>query len=174
METSSDRSTRGSLSRKVASILVLLAALGGCGADPGPTYRGRTTSDWAEQLKTGRDRREVNEAIEALVAVGAGASKFVRPLLRHETPGVRSRACVVLGRISPPAVDAVPDLIVALEDPDGNVKGRAAEALKAMGPAAAAAIPALEAAAARSADQMSQFIISDTLKAIRGRGLESR
>ena len=55
---------------------------------------------------------------------------------------VRACAARVLGRYGPIASDAVPALIVALED--GSTRGAAVNALVRIGPEARAAIPALE------------------------------
>ena len=58
-------------------------------------------------------------------------------------PRVRSLSAVALRPIGPKAVDAVPELIQALNDPVAYVRAPAADALGSIGPAAKAAVPAL-------------------------------
>ena len=59
---------------------------------------------------------------------------------------VRRSAADALGKIGPPAAEAVPALAAALHDPDEDVRRSAADALGKIGPAAAEAVPALAAA----------------------------
>jgi len=80
-------------------------------------------------------------AIEALGKIGPEAKAAV-PVLLKELRGRRQAAAMVaLGKIKAP--QAVPHLITALEDQDWEVRQAAAEALRHIGPAAKAAVPAL-------------------------------
>src|SRR5262245_51328408 len=63
--------------------------------------------------------------------------------LRHPEPRQRRQAAYALGRIGPPAQDAVPALIAALRDGDSEVRWQVTQALGRIGPAARAAVPAL-------------------------------
>jgi HEAT repeat protein len=63
--------------------------------------------------------------------------------MADEDPRVRSLSAVALRSIGPKAVNAVPELIQALNDPAAYVRAPAADALGSIGPAAKAAVPAL-------------------------------
>jgi HEAT repeat protein len=66
--------------------------------------------------------------------------KVLERALSDTDPRVRSIAAVALRQIGPGAVDAVPQLIGALDDPVAFVRAPAADALGAIGPAARSAV----------------------------------
>jgi HEAT repeat protein/lysophospholipase L1-like esterase len=98
----------------------------------------------AAALESPEPRHRFNAAL-ALGRLGARASAAVPDLiaaLRDPDPRVRAHAATALGRVGHP--DAVEPLIRVLQDEDGHVRAMAARGLGWLGPAAAAARPALE------------------------------
>lgn len=73
----------------------------------------------------------------------AATVKALEKSLADSDPRVRSMAGVALRQIGPGAADAVPQLIVALNDPVAFVRAPAADALGAIGPAARHAVDPL-------------------------------
>jgi len=81
-----------------------------------------------------------------LASVGREAIEPLMQLLHQPDEGRRRRAAMALGRIGPPAADAVPELRRALQDSVPDVRFWAAKALGEIGPDAAASIDDLVAA----------------------------
>ncbi|MFM9066635.1 MAG: HEAT repeat domain-containing protein [Planctomycetota bacterium] len=79
----------------------------------------------------------------ALSRIGSASVPALREALQSAEPSMRSRAADTLAKIGPDAADAVPDLIVNLNDPDLRVRKSAARALGQIGPKAAPAVPTL-------------------------------
>jgi hypothetical protein len=90
------------------------------------------------------ERSEQNVAAEALSQIGPPAVKNLKSDLHSRDPRIRREAVGVLVRMGPDAKDAVPDLIVLLDDEDEATRKLAARALGRIGPEAAPAIPALK------------------------------
>src|SRR5262249_27041180 len=65
----------------------------------------------------------------ALGRIGKSAIPGLREALRGTSVGERETAACALGHIGPDAKDAVPDLILALSDPNERVRHEAAAAL---------------------------------------------
>lgn len=95
-------------------------------------------------LPSFNERSEQNVAAEALSQIGPAAVKNLKPDLHSRDPRIRREAVGVLVRMGPDAKDAVPDLIVLLDDEDEATRKLAARALGRIGPEAASAIPALK------------------------------
>ncbi len=99
----------------------------------------------------------------------AEAAALGAALLGHEDPWLRRTAAVVLADAE--AVAAVPALAAALADADRLVREAAADALRRIGPPAAAALPALEAALdrarERAPDSIEEWAIRFAIEAIR-------
>jgi HEAT repeat protein len=122
-----------------------------------PKFRGKTAAQWLERLTSGKED-ERQEALGAIGQLGQPAKQAAAPvlieMLEDRDPAFRGFAAYGLGRLGPDARDAVPALIEALKDEervdwgqiDGHLKvrDRAIEALAAIGPAVAPAIPALK------------------------------
>jgi HEAT repeat protein len=87
------------------------------------------------------DAETVSGALDALATLGEPAVPRLIAALEHDD--ARARAAAILGRIGPPAQEAVPALRDVLDDPDGEVRREAAFALGAMGEAASPAVPQL-------------------------------
>jgi HEAT repeat protein len=68
-----------------------------------------------------------------------------RPSPPPSDKDVRRRVADALWKIGPAAVEAVPALAAALNDPDKDVRRRVADALGSIGPPAVEAVPALAA-----------------------------
>jgi HEAT repeat protein len=66
-----------------------------------------------------------------------------RKELRAKDPMARAHAASAIAAINPPYIQAIPDLIQCLHDPEENVRREAAGALVKMGPAAKQAVPTL-------------------------------
>jgi HEAT repeat protein len=86
-------------------------------------------------------------ALRALARYGADAASAIEKifvLLKKESDSeIRWNAARTLGKIGPPAKEAAPQLIAALNDPDALVREHAAESLGDIGPQAQDTIPAL-------------------------------
>lgn len=86
-------------------------------------------------------------ALRALARYGADAApalpKIIVLLEHKDDSEIRWNAARTLGKIGPPAKEAMPNLSAALEDSDPLVREHAAEALGDIGPQAKEAIPAL-------------------------------
>ncbi|MFM9197332.1 MAG: HEAT repeat domain-containing protein [Planctomycetia bacterium] len=78
----------------------------------------------------------------ALIRLGAAAVDTLRG--RLSDPALKGRVLEILGAIGPAAKPALDDMINALGDTDPSIRGDAAIAIAALGPDAAAAVPALE------------------------------
>lgn len=90
-----------------------------------------------------RQPTEQETAAAALARIGRAAVPSLMQTLGHRDPQVRRQAALVLARIGPDAVDAVPVLTNLLDDPEEDVRKAAARALGQIGPEAAEAVPAL-------------------------------
>lgn len=123
----------------LASFLVLLG-MSGCGKG----NRARLP-DFGSPPKP--DAAQITKARDQLWPAGApplvptSSPMLTTPLSREW--GVRETAIDALARIGPAAI---PSLIVALEDPNADVRDRAAQSLARMGPPAKEAVPMLIAA----------------------------
>src|SRR5262249_47935892 len=87
-------------------------------------------------------------ASDALVRIGASAVAALAAALKDPRYDVRFFATVSLMKIGPPAVEAVPALVAALEEPEEKRLGMnvAAFAAQALGNIGAPAVPILIAA----------------------------
>jgi HEAT repeat protein len=85
------------------------------------------------------------EAVAALRRIGPAGAVPLAQLIGDENVDwkLRCQAADALGLLRANASTAVPDLIAALEHPNGNIRQRAAQALGRIGPPAKQAIPAL-------------------------------
>jgi serine/threonine-protein kinase len=95
----------------------------------------------------GRRRRARDEPSETPPAV-------TRLLKAIQDPASRWMAVVALGQMGPPAHEAIPALIEALEDAESAVRWDAAKALGKMGAVAARAVPALTAVLREQDDEV--------------------
>jgi HEAT repeat protein len=95
--------------------------------------------------------------------------------LKDSSPNVRERAVQSLEKIQ--AVDAIPQLLAMLEDPESDVRVRAAYAIGGMGVAAKGAEPELKKAQARAAaqkDSMLEGSLENALDEVSGRRAPDR
>lgn len=94
----------------------------------------------ASQMPMKRERDDRWEqrwsACDALIAIGPATVPSLIRVLRGSEPRRQKVAAEALGRIGPPAEDAVPDLIALLENPVQGVAETAAQSLVRIGPAA--------------------------------------
>jgi hypothetical protein len=81
------------------------------------------------ELSTLRELEKSTEAVTALVNTGAPAVPALVVLLADQRPELRRWAASILGRMGADAIDAVDDLMRALEDADAEVRQRARAAL---------------------------------------------
>jgi len=114
------------------------------------THQGKTLHEWAQQLQS-TSIEDRAAACYAFQYFGSDEAAIVVPslipLLKDRDHRLRSGAAYALGRIGPPARDAVLPLTELLADEHAHVRTVAAEALDLMsGPQARAAVPALKAA----------------------------
>jgi HEAT repeat protein len=130
---------------RLAAILmaVALPAASAAAAAAPPTYKGRSASEWTEELVRGSiaASRELSEP------AGKEAVPVLAELLGSDVSRIRSVAAAGLASIGGDAIVPLVDpLGRALSDESLNVRYFAARALGAMGPAAASAVTALIAA----------------------------
>jgi HEAT repeat protein len=93
---------------------------------------------------------EVREtAGQTLASFGKPAVSELRSMLKLDALDVRKLAVATLGMIGPDAVDAVPDLVAMLRDPQSELHGDALDSLASIG---APAVPALTAAVKQEED----------------------
>src|SRR5438876_7425398 len=100
-------------------------------------YRGRPTTYWSRALRSPRPSLQV-EAREALRNGGQAAVPVLLELLREDPTDwnaaeVRWTAAEILGQLGSEAQAAVPALVMALHDPDAQVRGVAVAALGSIG-----------------------------------------
>ncbi len=87
-----------------------------------------------------------DDIVAKLAALGQGAvPTLVQGLKEEELPNTRSYIASALGEMGPAAKDAVPALVLALEDGSWGVRANAACALGKIGSTSDGVIPALEA-----------------------------
>lgn len=100
----------------------------------------------ADERLTGgiRDLTMTEVTIDALGRIGDPAvPALISALHDLKDRELRVAAARALARIGPPAQEAVPDLITALEDDDEDLRKAAVHALGQIGNAASAAVPKL-------------------------------
>jgi HEAT repeat protein len=98
----------------------------------------------AASARKGMEIEEDPDEIAALASIGPPAlAQVADTLINHEEPLMRSWAASILGQMKEEAVPAVPVLGEALKDKDMSVGTSVLEAIKTLGPYAAAAVPAL-------------------------------
>lgn len=91
-----------------------------------------------------RDLEMTEVTIDALGRIGDPAvPALISALHDLKDRALRVAAARALARIGPPAQEAVPDLITALEDDDEDLRKAAVHALGQIGNAASAAVPKL-------------------------------
>ncbi|MCI0339913.1 MAG: HEAT repeat domain-containing protein, partial [Planctomycetales bacterium] len=107
-------------------------ALGDIGSPPAVPALTELLADPEEDV-----RGDAAWALGQIGAPSAPAAKQIASLLQDSDHFVRWRAAVALDQIGPGAAVAAPFLVeTALHDPDGDVRGRAGEALRSVGLAA--------------------------------------
>jgi HEAT repeat protein len=128
---------------RLAAILMSVALPAtAAAADAAPTYKGKTASEWTNELALGSiaASRELSEP-------GKEAVPVLAELLGSDVSRIRSVAAAGLASIGGDAIVPLVDpLGRALSDESLTVRYFAARALRAMGPAAASAVTALIAA----------------------------
>jgi HEAT repeat protein len=168
------------MSHRSLAVLALFASLSipALHADDEAKERAKMLKDGAKLLKS-KDAEERLEGVGYFIGYATCADQQVVPALltalKDTSPDVRSTAAQTLEKIQ--AKSAVPDLIALLEDPDKNVRIRAAYALGGMGKAAESALPALKktmAAAEKSGDGMVEGSMQNGIEEITGKQTSNR
>jgi HEAT repeat protein len=93
-----------------------------------PTYQGKSTTIWVEEMRTNQD-----SALNALQHMGTGVLPAFKDKLKSSEPTERCRAAFALGKLGSAAKDAVPDLIQTSDDDSPNVQCEAMIALARIG-----------------------------------------
>lgn len=139
--------------------LVLLATavlLSGCSFEEEPRHNNMPVSQYIKTVTTSENDRRIDEAVEALIAIGEPAVPYMIKAWRdNPDTEIRCRLARALEPIGPGAMEAVPLLIEALDEIDERQVSCAAYALGGMGHAA---LPAKDRLAAllRSSDTATQ------------------
>jgi hypothetical protein len=97
------------------------------------------------------------------VADGRPLSQWVKDL-KAQSPQTRNAAAYEIAGLGPAAVAAVPELIVALDDPVAAVRFPVTVALMEIGPAAKAAVPRLQ---QMMAEEINDEIAASARRALR-------
>jgi hypothetical protein len=109
----------------------------------GPTYQGKTLTDWIKMLKTG-DAKARGAAAVAIGQIGKDAKAAIPALiaaLKDTDPSVRMEATIALSKIGPEAITALTE---ALKSKNSYQRMGAALSLGHMGSAAKKAVAALQ------------------------------
>ncbi len=150
--------------RTNALAVLLLAALAVAQNSPTAVFRGRNAAEWRQRLLRDADQEATRQAGIALYTLSRESEATTRellPLLQHEQARVRRAAAWFLAH---PV--AVPALVAAMDDRDGDVRESATRTLGRFGPAAAAATPRLLARIARADGEFDWQLAVDALAAI--------
>lgn len=105
--------------------------------DPDP----KTLRPILQEALAGVDAETLSTVMDAFA--GLGQRILPRLIEALKDPQVRGRAAAIIGRIGPPAKEAVPALIATLEDKNSQTRAEVLFALAAIGPDAKAAVPAI-------------------------------
>lgn len=107
------------------------------------SYHGKSASVWFEQIQTLGETNVNGPQIIALRSMGIPAVPVVQNALKSSKRYERAKAAWVLGQLGPVASNAVPDLILALDDADPSTQNYAIAALAAIGTTSEEAVPKL-------------------------------
>lgn len=107
------------------------------------SYQGKSASVWFEQIQTLGETNVNGPQINALRSMGISAVPVVQNALKSSKRHDRAKAAWVLGQLGPVASNAVPDLILALDDADPSTQNYAIAALAAIGTTSEEAVPKL-------------------------------
>ena len=136
-------------------------ALAAIGADPAKA--GPAIATLFKQANIG-DR---NWARATLLALGEGVVPALEPYLASDDEALQHQALSVIRALDPLPVSAIPMLIDTLSGENRRIVNRAIDTLGKFGPAASAAVPALETLAG-SDDIEKSYEAQDALVQIRG------
>ena len=109
----------------------------------GATYQGNSASVWFDQIQTLGETNVNGPQIIALRSMGISAVPVVQNALKSSKRYERAKAAWVLGQLGSVASNAVPDLILALDDADPSTQNYAIAALAAISTTSEAAVPKL-------------------------------
>ncbi len=96
-------------------------------------YQGKSASVWLEQIQTLGETNVNGPQINALRSMGISSVTVVQNALKSPERYQRAKAAWVLGQLGSVASNAVPDLIVAVDDADLSTQNYAIAALAAIG-----------------------------------------
>jgi HEAT repeat protein len=102
-------------------------------------YRAVAIDTRFNQIKTG----EQSPALVAVQELGGAVVPTLRKRLKSQDISDRIKAAWVLGQLGPVASNAIPDLIMCLDDPVNNLPIFAIQSLEAIAPAQVDAVPKL-------------------------------
>ena len=126
-----------------ASILALLFLAAGCTQEE-PRYNNMPISVHMERLVRGENERTVDQALDAVIAIGARSVPYLIDAWTDNTStAVRCRLARALEALGPVSVNATPLLVEALNGVDEQLIGCSAYAIGGIGPGAAVAAPRL-------------------------------
>ncbi len=109
----------------------------------GATHQGMSASVWFEQIKTLGETNANSPEIIALRSMGTAALPVVQSTLKSSKRYERAKAAWVMGQLGPVASNAVPDLILAIDDADPSTQNYAIAALAAIGTTSEEVVPKL-------------------------------
>lgn len=154
---------------QIVSMMLLLVffavSLTGC-AEEEPRHNNIPISLWMKRIVQSENVRTVDQAIEAVIAIGEPAVPYlVKAWKKNDSIDIRCRIATILEGIGPAAAPAVPQLVDALNEIEEQMVSCAAFALGGIGPAAAPAAEKLG-SLLRSSDSTTQINILYALGAI--------
>jgi len=109
----------------------------------GATYKGMSASVWFDQVKTLGETNANSPEIIALRSMGISVLPVVQNALKSTSRYDRAKAAWVIGQLGPVASNAVPDIIMAIDDADPSTQNYAIAALGAIGTTSEEAVPKL-------------------------------
>lgn len=126
-----------------------------------PTFEGKLIADWFEDIKieqpspastdlstdgnaaTSSSASPENLSLAAFQRMGSAAVPVLQKELKSDNVSHRLKAAWALGHMGPVASNAIPDLILSLDDPVNNLPVFAIQALETIAPEQVDAVPKL-------------------------------
>ena len=155
-------------------------AVEGARLNDGPTYQGRSVTQWADDLAS-RDPSRREQAGQALRALGDGGYRSLVQAMQSATPEIRVEAIKAMDQALwvGNAKETIPLLVRLVSDPDATVReqvairlawfdGHAPGGVPRAGPMAAERLQALEALAAKDPQKDVRAAAARSVAAIRG------
>jgi len=132
-----------------------------------PMYQGKPAALWVLEIRTDRDK-----ALNALQHMGKGALPALREMLQSNSPTEKCRAAWAMGRLGPDAArEAVPDLLLLLDDGNVVLQSEAMHSLSRIGITNQDIVPKLQAQLTGSNDAFAAELLISIERARKAKNL---